>query len=111
MAWVHARLCKLQKEKCTRLAAASDSLPVACPYGRWFSQGTPASSTTKTGRHDIGESGIKHHKSNQIMIMIIAMFNGIEVAKFFRGRSYFTEDQETCRENNNFLINEPFKYK
>jgi hypothetical protein len=21
-------------------------------HGRWFSQGTPASSTTKTGRHD-----------------------------------------------------------
>jgi hypothetical protein len=24
-------------------------------YGRWFSPGTPASSTTKTGRHDIAE--------------------------------------------------------
>jgi hypothetical protein len=24
-------------------------------YGRWFSQGTLASSTTKTGRHDIAE--------------------------------------------------------
>jgi hypothetical protein len=23
--------------------------------GRWFSPGTPASSTTKTGRHDIAE--------------------------------------------------------
>jgi hypothetical protein len=30
------------------------------------SPGTPASSTTKTGRHDIAESGIKHNKSNQI---------------------------------------------
>jgi hypothetical protein len=28
--------------------------------------GTPASSTTKIGRHDISESGIKHQKSNQI---------------------------------------------
>jgi hypothetical protein len=27
---------------------------------------TPASSTTKTGRHDIAESGVKHQKSNQI---------------------------------------------
>ena len=54
-------------------------------HGRWFSPGTPASSTTKAGRHDIAESGIKHHKSNQIMIMIIAMFNG-------------SEDQETCPE-------------
>ena len=24
-------------------------------HGRWFSPGTPASSTTKTGRHDIDE--------------------------------------------------------
>jgi hypothetical protein len=28
--------------------------------------GIPASSTTKTGRHDIAESGVKHQKSNQI---------------------------------------------
>jgi hypothetical protein len=26
-------------------------------HGRWFSPGTPASSTTKTGRHDIAECG------------------------------------------------------
>jgi GTPase Era involved in 16S rRNA processing len=31
--------------------------------------GTPASSTTKTGRHDIAESGVKHQKSNQIIFM------------------------------------------
>jgi hypothetical protein len=24
-------------------------------HGQWFSQGTPASSTTKTGHHDIAE--------------------------------------------------------
>ena len=29
------------------------------------SAGTPASSTTKTGRHDIAESGVIHQKSNQ----------------------------------------------
>jgi hypothetical protein len=37
---------------------------------RWFSLGTPASSTTKTGRHDITEIllkvALKHQKSNQI---------------------------------------------
>jgi ammonia channel protein AmtB len=38
-------------------------------HGRWFSPGTPASSTTKTGRHDIAESGVKHNKSNQIKII------------------------------------------
>jgi hypothetical protein len=31
-----------------------------------ISPDTPASSTTKTGRHDIAESGVKHNKSNQI---------------------------------------------
>jgi len=32
-------------------------------HGRWFFPGTPASSTTKTGRHDIAESGNKQNKS------------------------------------------------
>jgi hypothetical protein len=35
------------------LAAASDKVYQLLAHGRWFSQGTPASSTTKTGRHDI----------------------------------------------------------
>ena len=61
-AWVPAQLCKLQKE-CTRLAAASDKVYQLLAQGRWFSLGTPASSTTKTGRHDIAESGVKHQKS------------------------------------------------
>jgi hypothetical protein len=29
-----------------------------CAHGRWFSPGTPASSTTTTGRHDIAELNI-----------------------------------------------------
>ena len=32
-------------------------------HGRWFSPGTPASSITKTGHHDIAENGVKHQKS------------------------------------------------
>jgi hypothetical protein len=40
-------------------------------HGRWFTTGTPASSTTKTGRHDITEIllnvALKHKKSNQIL--------------------------------------------
>ena len=62
-AWVHSRLCKLQKG-CTRLAAASDKVYQLLAQGWWFSPGTPASSTTKTGRHDIAESGIKHQKKS-----------------------------------------------
>jgi len=41
------------KKGCTRLAAASDKVYQLLPRGRWFSPGTPASSTTKTGRHDV----------------------------------------------------------
>jgi hypothetical protein len=41
--------------------------------GRWFSLGTPASSTTKTGRHDIAEIllkvALKHQKSNQSILL------------------------------------------
>ena len=57
-AWVRTRLCKLQKG-CTRLAAASDKVYQLLAHGRWFSLGIPASSTTKTGRHDIAEILLK----------------------------------------------------
>ena len=55
MAWVHSRLCKLQKG-CTRLAVACDKAYQLLAHGRWFS---PASSTTKIGRHDIAEILLK----------------------------------------------------
>jgi len=54
----------------TRLAAACDKIYQLLAHGRWFSPGTLASSTTKTGRHDIAEIllkvVLKHPKSNQI---------------------------------------------
>jgi hypothetical protein len=43
-------------------------------HGLWFSPGTPASSATKIGRHDIAESGVKHNKSNQILSITEAVF-------------------------------------
>jgi len=58
MAWVRARICILQKG-CTRLAAGSDTVYQLLALGLWFSLGTPASSTTKTGRHDIAEILLK----------------------------------------------------
>ena len=57
-AWVRTRLCKLQK-RCTRLAAASDKVYQLLAHDRWFSLSTPASSTTKTSRHDIAEILLK----------------------------------------------------
>jgi hypothetical protein len=40
------------KKGCTRLAAVSDKVYQLLAHGWWFSPGTPASSTTKTGRHE-----------------------------------------------------------
>jgi hypothetical protein len=34
-------------------------LLITSDFGRWFSPGTPASFTTKTGRHDIAEILLK----------------------------------------------------
>jgi hypothetical protein len=52
---------------CTRLAAACDKVYQLLAHGWWFSPGTLASSTTKTGRHDIAEIllkvALKHQKS------------------------------------------------
>jgi hypothetical protein len=55
------------KKECTRFAAASDKVYRLLAHGRWFSLGTPASSTSKTGCHDIAEIllkvALKHQKS------------------------------------------------
>jgi hypothetical protein len=40
-------------------------------HGRWFSPGTPASSTTKTGRHDIAEILLKVALSTKYQIINI----------------------------------------
>ena len=64
-AWVRAQLCKLQKG-CTRLAAASDKVYLLLAQGRWFSPGTPASSTTKTFRQNIAEILLKVALSTKI---------------------------------------------
>jgi hypothetical protein len=57
-------------KRCTRLEAASDKVYQLLALGQWFSPGTPASSTTKTGRHDIAEIllkvALKHSKKNKI---------------------------------------------
>jgi hypothetical protein len=47
------------KKACSGLAAASDKVYQLLVQCWWFSPGTPASSTTKTGRHDIAEILLK----------------------------------------------------
>jgi hypothetical protein len=65
-------------------------------HGRWFSLGTPASSTTKTGRHDIAEIllkvALKHKKIKNKIIKIIYLHISVnlELVK-----------KEQRRENNN----------
>jgi hypothetical protein len=55
------------KKGCTRLVAASDKVYQLLAHDRWFCPGTPASSTTKSGCHDIVEIllkvALKHQKS------------------------------------------------
>jgi hypothetical protein len=57
------------KKGCNRLEAASDKVYQLLAHGQWFSLGTPASSTIKTGHHDIAEIllkvALKHQKSNE----------------------------------------------
>jgi hypothetical protein len=75
------------KKGCTRLAAASDKVYQLLSHCRWFSPGTPASSTTKTGCHDIAEIllkvALKHQKSS-----LQLTFNA-EVNKLSRRYIYF----------------------
>jgi hypothetical protein len=59
------------KKGCTQLAAASDKVYQLLAQGRWFSQGTPASSTNKTGRHDIAEILLKVALNNKIHSFLI----------------------------------------
>jgi hypothetical protein len=47
------------KKEYTRLADASDKVYQLLAHCRWFSPGIPASSATKTGRHDIAEILLK----------------------------------------------------
>jgi hypothetical protein len=87
---------KLQKG-CTRLAAASDKVYQLHAHGQWFSPGTPASSTTKTGRHDIAEIllklVLKHQKSINQSITSYCLTTGhayIMATSFSGGRSWST---------------------
>jgi hypothetical protein len=51
------------KKGCTRLAAASDKVYQLLAHGRWFSPGTPASSTTEI----LLKVLLNTKKSNQII--------------------------------------------
>jgi hypothetical protein len=70
------------KKGCTRLAATSDKVYQLLAHGRWFSLGTPVSSTTKTGCHDIAEIllkvalNIKNQINQSMCFVIVANWDG-----------------------------------
>ena len=73
------------KKGCTRLAAASDTVYQMLAHGQWFSPGTPASSTTKTGHHDIDEILLKvalnTNNSNFNFMWIFLYKNLVKICK------------------------------
>jgi hypothetical protein len=84
-AWVCALLCKLQKG-CTPLVAANDKVYQLLAHGRWFSSGSPTSSTTKSGRHDIAEVFLKvalNTKNQSIIWKTQYNFENRNIMRFF----------------------------
>jgi hypothetical protein len=52
----------------SNISAASDKVYQLLAHGWWFSKGTLASSTTKTGRHDVAEILLKVALSTKYQI-------------------------------------------
>jgi hypothetical protein len=61
--WQHFQCTTIQK---TFNEVNQEDYRFICAHGRWFSQGTLASSTTKTGRHDIAEILLKVELNTKI---------------------------------------------
>ena len=67
--------------------SASDKVYQLLAHGRWFSPGTPVSSTTKTGRHDIAEILLKV-ALNTINQNLFEQVNYIDWIKFCHSPKY-----------------------
>ena len=80
----------------TKKGALGSQPQVILAHGRWFSLGTPASSTTKTGRHDIAEILLKVaiNTNNQIK----------SILSFWRSYCPFNEKICTCT-CNSYILN------
>jgi hypothetical protein len=91
------------KKGCTRLAATSDKVYHFLAHGRWFSPGTPASSTTKTGRHDIAEILLKvvlktKNQSNQSNNLYIFYIH-VQLSSWFLTRLKYLQINRTLFSN------------
>jgi len=102
-AWVRTRLCKLQKWY-TRLTAASDKVYKLLSHDQWFCPCTLASSTTKTGRHDIAEILLKVALNTKIQIQIQ---NSDLLLALIRNRLHeqFTQEWHSLIQNSPKAIN------
>jgi hypothetical protein len=62
-------------------------------HGRWFSPGTPASSTTKTGRHDIAEIllkvALKAYRLSELNFLFVLKIANIRCFILQRNTSLF----------------------
>ena len=89
------------KEECTRLAVASDKVYQLHAHARWFSPGTPASSTSKTVRHDIPEIllkvAFKTITSNSYYFICNNTWSQVSVIEKTckKADKYFQDDQST----------------
>jgi len=63
------------------MAAARDKVYMLLAHDRWFSPGTPASPTTKTGRPDIAEILLKVVLNTKIQIQIQILKPGVIIPK------------------------------
>jgi len=83
------------KKGCTQLSASSDKVYRLLAHCRWFSPGTPSSSTTKSGRHDIAEILLKvvlNTKNQSINLKFICLkiaMNFFYSTKAFRSSSHY----------------------
>jgi hypothetical protein len=59
----------------------SDKIYHLLAHGRWFSSGTPASSTTKAGRHDIAEILLKVALNTKIINQSIYFEDVVQITK------------------------------
>jgi hypothetical protein len=62
--------------------ATSDKVYQLLAHGRWFCPGTPASSTTKTGRHDIAEMLLKVALSTKNQSNVVCLSFVVNMARF-----------------------------
>ena len=82
------------KKRYARLAAASDKVYQLLAHGRWFSQGTPASSNTKTGRHDIAEILLKVALKHQIKPCQVTFHSSLTIQSKKDSKNIFTNQKK-----------------